>query len=101
VHFEKPNEAAVEAAVRRAVGSWGSAPTRLLQVLRETQEEPGFLPPQALERIAGGLCVRTSAEVDGKRVGFATPVGPRRFDERPISAQASEYAPRPRSLEAK
>jgi [NiFe] hydrogenase diaphorase moiety small subunit len=30
-----------------------------------------------------------------KRVGFATPVGQRRFDERPISAQASEYAPRP------
>jgi hypothetical protein len=30
-----------------------------------------------------------------KRVGFATPVGRRRFDERPISAQASEYAPRP------
>jgi [NiFe] hydrogenase diaphorase moiety small subunit len=29
-----------------------------------------------------------------KRVGFATPVGRRRFDERPISAQASEYAPR-------
>jgi [NiFe] hydrogenase diaphorase moiety small subunit len=30
-----------------------------------------------------------------KRVGFATPVGARRFDERPISAQAAEYAPRP------
>jgi [NiFe] hydrogenase diaphorase moiety small subunit len=29
-----------------------------------------------------------------KRVGFATPVGRRRFDERPISAQASEFAPR-------
>ena len=30
-----------------------------------------------------------------KRVGFATPVGQRRFDERPISAQALDYAPRP------
>jgi [NiFe] hydrogenase diaphorase moiety small subunit len=29
-----------------------------------------------------------------KRVGFATPVGQRRFDERPISAQALDYAPR-------
>ena len=30
-----------------------------------------------------------------KRVGFAVPVGQRRFDERPISAQAEEFAPRP------
>jgi [NiFe] hydrogenase diaphorase moiety small subunit len=30
-----------------------------------------------------------------KRVGFATPVGQRRFDERPISAQARDFAPRP------
>jgi len=30
-----------------------------------------------------------------KRVGFAVPVGQRRFDERPISAQAGEFAPRP------
>jgi hypothetical protein len=30
-----------------------------------------------------------------KRVGFAIPVGQRRFDERPISAQALDYAPRP------
>ncbi|HVN41461.1 MAG TPA: ferredoxin, partial [Steroidobacteraceae bacterium] len=29
-----------------------------------------------------------------KRVGFATPVGQRRFDERPISGAAAEYAPR-------
>jgi len=29
-----------------------------------------------------------------KRVGFATPVGQRRFDERPISAQALDDAPR-------
>jgi [NiFe] hydrogenase diaphorase moiety small subunit len=29
-----------------------------------------------------------------KRVGFATPVGQRRFDQRPISAQASDFAPR-------
>jgi len=29
-----------------------------------------------------------------KRVGFATPLGQRRFDEQPISAQASDYAPR-------
>jgi len=30
-----------------------------------------------------------------KRVGFAVPVGQRRFDERPISAQAKDFAPRP------
>ena len=30
-----------------------------------------------------------------KRVGFATPIGERRYDERPISAQAAEFAPRP------
>ena len=30
-----------------------------------------------------------------KRVGFAVPVGQRRFDERPISAHAEEFAPRP------
>jgi len=30
-----------------------------------------------------------------KRVGFAMPVGQRRFDEQPISAQAADYAPRP------
>ena len=32
-----------------------------------------------------------------KRVGFATPLGARRFDERPISEQVLEYAPRPPS----
>ncbi len=30
-----------------------------------------------------------------KRVGFATPLGARRFDESPIRAQALDYAPRP------
>jgi [NiFe] hydrogenase diaphorase moiety small subunit len=29
-----------------------------------------------------------------KRVGFAVPVGQRRFDHRPISAQAGDFAPR-------
>jgi [NiFe] hydrogenase diaphorase moiety small subunit len=29
-----------------------------------------------------------------KRVGFSVPMGQRRFDERPISAQAGEFAPR-------
>jgi [NiFe] hydrogenase diaphorase moiety small subunit len=36
-----------------------------------------------------------------KRVGFATPVGQRRFDERPISAQAGDFAPRPPSAQEK
>jgi [NiFe] hydrogenase diaphorase moiety large subunit len=57
MHFEIPTEAAVEAAVHRAVGAWGSAPTRLVQVLRETQEQLGFLPPTALQRIADALGV--------------------------------------------
>ena len=30
-----------------------------------------------------------------KRVGFATPLGARRFDDRPISEQVLDYAPRP------
>jgi len=30
-----------------------------------------------------------------KRVGFAVPLGQRRFDDRPISAQAGDFAPRP------
>ena len=29
-----------------------------------------------------------------KRVGFAVPIGERRFDEKPISESAAEYAPR-------
>ena len=57
MHFEIPGDAAVEVAVRRAVGSWGNAPTRLLQVLRETQEQLGFLPAIALQRISDELGV--------------------------------------------
>jgi [NiFe] hydrogenase diaphorase moiety small subunit len=30
-----------------------------------------------------------------KRVGFAVPIGQRRYDKRPISAQALDDAPRP------
>jgi len=30
-----------------------------------------------------------------KRVGFSVPIGKRRYDERPISAQALDDAPRP------
>jgi [NiFe] hydrogenase diaphorase moiety small subunit len=30
-----------------------------------------------------------------KRVGFAVPIGKRRFDQRPVSEQAREHAPRP------
>ena len=36
-----------------------------------------------------------------KRVGFATPVGQRRFDERPISAQAGDFAPCPPAAQEK
>jgi [NiFe] hydrogenase diaphorase moiety small subunit len=43
---------------------------------------------KAVEVCPVGVIVR-------KRVGFAVPVGQRRFDERPISAQAGEFAPRP------
>ena len=38
-----------------ALRTWGREPTQLLQVLRQTQEPLGFLPPQALERIAAEL----------------------------------------------
>ncbi len=47
----------IAAAVDRAVESWGSAPTQLLQVLRETQEPLGWLPPAALDRISRALDV--------------------------------------------
>jgi len=30
-----------------------------------------------------------------KRVGFSVPIGERRYDQRPISAQALDDAPRP------
>jgi [NiFe] hydrogenase diaphorase moiety small subunit len=33
-----------------------------------------------------------------KRVGYATPIGERRFDRAPISAQALADAPRPRGV---
>ncbi|MFO1406086.1 MAG: NAD(P)H-dependent oxidoreductase subunit E [Steroidobacteraceae bacterium] len=42
----------VDAAVRGAVARWKRDPTRLLQVLREVQEECLYLPPQALGLVA-------------------------------------------------
>ncbi len=54
---EIPDDAVVDDAVDRAVASWGAAPTQLLQVLRETQEALGYLPPYALRRIADALQV--------------------------------------------
>jgi len=55
VRIDTPDDAIVEAAVQRAVETWGRAPTRLLQVLRETQEALGWLPPVALERVSALL----------------------------------------------
>jgi [NiFe] hydrogenase diaphorase moiety large subunit len=43
--------------VHRAVDAWGREPTQLLQVLRETQESLGYLPPGALERVSDALGV--------------------------------------------
>ena len=43
---------------------------------------------KAVEVCPVGVILRT-------RVGFGTPIGARRFDRSPISAQAKEYAPRP------
>jgi len=42
---------------------------------------------KAIEVCPVGVIIR-------KRVGFAVPIGARRFDARPISAQALEDAPR-------
>ena len=50
-----PDPARIDAAVQDALRTWGREPTQLLQVLRQTQEPLGFLPPQALERIAAEL----------------------------------------------
>jgi [NiFe] hydrogenase diaphorase moiety large subunit len=44
-----------ETLVRRVVARWRHDPTCLLQVLREVQEECGFLPPPALTLIARSL----------------------------------------------
>jgi [NiFe] hydrogenase diaphorase moiety small subunit len=52
-------------------------------LLRDSQLAP---TDKAVEVCPVGVILR-------KRVGFATPVGQRRFDERPISAQALDYAP--------
>ena len=46
------------------------------------------LDDKAMEVCPVGVIIR-------KRVGFATPIGERRYDRRPISAQALEDAPRP------
>ena len=46
------------------------------------------LSDKAMEVCPVGVIIR-------KRVGFATPIGRRRYDQRPISAQALEDAPQP------
>ena len=52
-----PDAASIASAVEDALRTWGREPTRLLQVLRQTQEPLGHLPPAALERIAAELHV--------------------------------------------
>jgi [NiFe] hydrogenase diaphorase moiety small subunit len=47
------------------------------------------LTDKAMEVCPVGVILR-------KRVGFATPIGARRYDRRPISAQALQDAPRPK-----
>jgi [NiFe] hydrogenase diaphorase moiety small subunit len=47
------------------------------------------LTDKAMEVCPVGVILR-------KRVGFATPIGERRYDRRPISAQALQDAPRPK-----
>jgi len=48
------------------------------------------LTDKAMEVCPVGVILR-------KRVGFAVPIGARRYDQRPISAQALDDAPRPPS----
>ncbi len=50
-----PSDAAIESAVAAAIEQWGREPTHALQILREAQERLGWLPPAALERVAGTL----------------------------------------------
>jgi [NiFe] hydrogenase diaphorase moiety large subunit len=57
MHHELPDAARIETAIQDALHTWGSEPSRLLQVLRQAQEPLGFLPPAALERIATELRV--------------------------------------------
>ncbi|HEX6571865.1 MAG TPA: NADH-ubiquinone oxidoreductase-F iron-sulfur binding region domain-containing protein [Steroidobacteraceae bacterium] len=45
----------IDACVDAAVERWGSAPTQLLQVLREVQERYRWLPPAALDHAARRL----------------------------------------------
>jgi [NiFe] hydrogenase diaphorase moiety small subunit len=49
------------------------------------------LTDKAMEVCPVGVILR-------KRVGFQVPIGERRFDRRPVSAQALEHAPRPQSV---
>jgi [NiFe] hydrogenase diaphorase moiety large subunit len=46
------SSADLELRVRAAVARWGHEPTALLQVLREVQEELGYIPPPALALVA-------------------------------------------------
>jgi [NiFe] hydrogenase diaphorase moiety small subunit len=55
----------------------------------------GLLRDSAIEPTDKAAQVCPVGVILPKRVGFAVPVGQRRFDERPISAQAREFAPRP------
>jgi [NiFe] hydrogenase diaphorase moiety large subunit len=45
----------LEARVRRIAGRWAHDPARLLQVLREVQEDCGYVPPRALMLVARNL----------------------------------------------
>jgi [NiFe] hydrogenase diaphorase moiety large subunit len=52
-----PDLSGLEACIDAAVAEWGSAPTQLLQVLREVQERYNFVPEAALELVSSRLGV--------------------------------------------
>jgi [NiFe] hydrogenase diaphorase moiety small subunit len=56
--------------------------------------ESGLLRDSAIDPADKAVEVCPVGVILRKRVGFAVPLGERRFDERPISAQAKEYAPK-------
>lgn len=58
--------------------------------------ESGELADTDIELTDKAMQVCPVGVIIKKRIGFATPIGERRYDRRPISAQALEDAPQPR-----
>ncbi|NJD32677.1 MAG: NADP oxidoreductase, partial [Gammaproteobacteria bacterium] len=61
----------------------------------QVNSSSGLLRDSAADAADKAIDVCPVGAILRKRVGFATPIGQRRFDGAPISAAAADYAPRP------